>query len=94
MGFLGTIVRKVVMAKAKVEHVAKAVDADKQLADHLRKAEEHLIAAVELFKGKGAPKRTLAYMARLDRAQEMVTGLFREELIRIRGPIKMTVKKR
>lgn len=79
------------MAQTKVEHVVKVVDADKQLADHLKKAEEHLIAAVELFQNKKAPKRTLSYIERLDRAQEMVTGLFREELVRIRGPIKMTV---
>lgn len=79
------------MAQTKVEHVVKAVDADRELADHLKKAEEHLIAAVKLFSEKKPPKRTLAYMERLDRAQEMVTGLLREELVRIRGPIKMTV---
>jgi hypothetical protein len=79
------------MAQARVEHVMKVVDADKELADHLKRAEEHLIAAVKLFQEKKAPKRTLAYMTRLDRAQELVTGLFREELVRIRGPIKMTV---
>jgi hypothetical protein len=76
---------------APVEHVVKVVDHDKELADHLKQAEEHLIAAVKLFQNKKAPKRTLAYMTRLDRAQELVTGLFREELVRIRGPIKMTV---
>lgn len=82
------------MAQAKVEHVVKAVNPDKQLSDHLKKAEEHLIEAVKLFNEKNTPKRTLSYITRLERAQELVTGLFREELIRIRGPIKMTVKKR
>lgn len=78
------------MAQAKVEHVVKAVNADQELANHLKKAEEHLIASVKLFGEKG-PERTLAYRQRLDRAQELVTGLFREELIRIRGPIKIAV---
>lgn len=79
------------MAQTKVEHVVKAVNTDQQLADHLRKAEEHLIEAVKLFEQKKAPKRTLDYIARLIRAQEGVTHLMREELVRIRGPIKMTV---
>jgi hypothetical protein len=79
------------MAQAKVEHVVKEVNPDKQLAHHLRKAEEHLIEAVKLFAGENPPERVLAYKTRLDRAQELVTGLFREELIRIRGPIKLTV---
>lgn len=79
------------MAQAKIEHVAKAVSEDKQLAGHLKNAEEHLIEAVKLFDLKNHPKRTREYMTRLTRAQEMVTALFREELIRIRGPIKITV---
>lgn len=80
------------MAKANVAaQVVKAVNKDKELADHLKAAEEHLIAAVKLFSEKKPPKRTLAYMTRLDRAQEMVTSLMREELVRIRGPIKVTV---
>lgn len=80
------------MAKTKVEHVAKAVDVDRQLADHLRTAEEHLIAAAKLFELKKHPNRTHDYVARLFRVQEMVTHLYREELVRIRGPIKMTLK--
>lgn len=81
------------MAKPKIEHVVKAaVSSDQKLADHLRIAEENLIAAVKLFEAKQHPQRTLDYLSRLTRAQEMVTHLFREELIRIRGPIKMTVK--
>jgi hypothetical protein len=82
------------MAQTKVAHVVKAVNLDRELANHLKKAEEHLIEAVKLFEGKKHPDRTQHYIERLDRAQEMVTGLFREELIRIRGPIKMTVRKR
>lgn len=81
------------MARAKIAQVVKAtVSSDQQLADHLNKAEEHLIAAVKLFENSSHPQRTLDYISRLTRAQEMVTHLFREELVRIRGPIKMTVK--
>lgn len=80
------------MAQTKIAHVAKAiVSKDQQLADHLEQAEEHLIEAVKLFEEKNPPKRTLDYMAKLSRTQEAVTSLFREELVRIRGPIKMTV---
>lgn len=79
------------MAQTKIEHVVKAVNADQVLADHLKKAEEHLIEAVKLFENKKPPKRTLDYMAKLGRVQETVTSLYREELVRIRGPIKMTV---
>lgn len=82
------------MAQAKIEHVVKAVNADELLADHLNKAEEHLIAAVKLFEEKKPPKRTIDYMAKLSRVQETVTSLYREELVRIRGPIKMTVRKK
>lgn len=81
------------MAQAKVEHVVKVtVSADRQLADHLKHAEEHLIAAAKLFELKKHPDRTHDYVSRLFRVQEMVTHLYREELIRIRGPIKMTLK--
>lgn len=79
------------MARTKVEQVVKAVNPDRELADHLKHAEEHLIAAVKLFEKKRAPKRTLDYIAKLGRMQEGVTTLYREELVRIRGPIKMTV---
>ena len=80
------------MVQTKVEHVVKAaVSSDQQLADHLQKAEEHLIEAVRLFEEKKPPKPTLDYMAKLLRVQEAVTSLYREELVRIRGPIKMTV---
>lgn len=78
------------MAEKKIEAAAKIVLVDEKLAFHLKHAEEHLIAAVELFAKEHKPNRHHDYVARLTRAQEMVTWLFREELIRIRGPIKMT----
>lgn len=79
------------MAKTKTEHVVKAVDSDRQLAEHLRVAEENLIAAAKLFELKKAPKRTHDFVAKLFRMQEGVTSLYRQELVRIRGPIKMTL---
>lgn len=66
---------------------------DQKLAEHLEKAEEHLIAAVKLFGRKTPPDRHKDYVARLVRSQETVTTLFREELIRIRGPIRVRTKK-
>lgn len=74
--------------------MAKKADAkvifspDDELAHHLKMAEEHLIAAVKLFEKKHKPVRHHDYVARLIRAQENVTWLYREELVRIRGPIK------
>ena len=68
--------------------------ADVRLADHLKQAEEHLIEAVRLFEQQNRPDRTQHYVERLTRAQELVTSLFREELIRIRGPIKIAARKR
>lgn len=73
--------------------VRKAVSPDEEFAEHLNKAEEHLISAVKLVSRKGKPERHIDYQKRLVRAQEMVTTLFREELVRIRGPIKVRVKK-
>lgn len=78
------------MVKTKEKIADVVMSADEKLADHLKQAEEHLIAAVKLFELKPHPERTHAYLERLTRAQEMVTTLFREELVRIRGPIKMT----
>lgn len=81
------------MAKtAGVAPAAKQVgmSVDQLLAHHLKKAEEHLIEAVKLFARKHPPQRHPEYVARLTRTQELVTWLFREELIRIRGPIKVT----
>lgn len=80
------------MAKAKIEHVAKALDIDRELAEYLKTAEDALIKAAKLFELKKPPKRTHDYVAKLFRVQESVTSLYREELVRIRGPIKMTLK--
>jgi hypothetical protein len=85
----------VIMAvKEAVKAVGKKAEViasnEEQLTYHLNKAEEHLIEAVKIFERKHPPKRSLGYIDRLVRAQEMVTLLYREELIRIRGPIKMT----
>lgn len=80
---------------AKPVQVAPVImSVDQELADHLTKAEEHLIAAVELFmrKGKGKPDRNMSYQRRLRLVQEMTTTLLREELVRLRGPIKIKVK--
>lgn len=79
-------------AKQVGEKLPKGVTLmDKELASHLKIAEEHLIEAVKLFNLNNQPKRTRDYVTRLIRAQETVTALFREELIRLRGPIKITV---
>jgi hypothetical protein len=64
------------------------VSADDALAEHLKQAEHHLIEAVNLFSGPKKPDRRVEYLQRLNRAQEAITGLYREELVRIRGPIK------
>lgn len=76
------------VAAKKAEVIASN---EEQLTYHLKAAEEHLIEAVKLFERRHPPKRALGYIERLIRAQEMVTLLYREELIRLRGPIKMTV---
>lgn len=67
-----------------VVHKKKSVD--DQLTDHLKAAEEHLIAAVELFTNTGRPSRESGYRSRLILAQESITALYAKELIRIRGP--------
>lgn len=59
---------------------------DEELAEHLQHAEHHLIAAVELFSRDVRPKRRDGYQSRLENAQEAITTLYREELVRIRGP--------
>lgn len=53
-----------------------------QLREHMRLAEEHLIAAVKLFSLKTPPDRSAAYFSKLTRNQESVTTLMREELVR------------
>lgn len=67
----------------------KTISVDDQLTDHLKNAEHHLIAALKLFERKNKPVRSPHYVQRLTRAQENVTWLLREELVRIRGPIKV-----
>lgn len=74
------------------------ISVDDRLAYHLEHAEAHLIEAVKLFERTQRPSRHPDYLRRLIRAQETVTTLYREELIRIRGPIKnamaVTIKRR
>jgi hypothetical protein len=78
-------------AAKKVAEAAKVfIDPDAKLAYHLENAEAHLIAAAELFLREQKPDRHHDFVSRLTRAQELVTWLYREELIRIRGPIKLT----
>jgi type III secretory pathway lipoprotein EscJ len=78
--------------------VSKAVKSvDQELADQLNIAEEALIKAVELFRGENGrkvPERPEIFLKRLRTAQELITTLYREELVRIRGPIKVVLKKR
>jgi hypothetical protein len=70
------------MAKANVK---VTMSVDDRLSEHLRKAEEELISAVKLFENPKLNRRT-GYFTRLVRSQELVTGLYREELVRQRGP--------
>jgi len=63
----------------------KLPSVDEQLTEHLKGAEEHLIGAVKLFSEKRSLSRRVGYFPRLVRAQELVTGLYREELVRLRG---------
>jgi hypothetical protein len=67
---------------------------DEELAENLKHAEEHLIAAVELFSRDVKPERREGYQARLIQAQETITTLYREELVRIRGPQRPGRKKK
>lgn len=80
------------MAKKMPTPNVKTVD--HELTEHLRIAEEHLIAAVKLFSRKAKPERRSDFLDRLVRAQETVTWLMREELIRIRGPLRVKVGKK
>lgn len=65
------------------------LDPDSKLLYHLERGEEHLIEAAKLFLKKEPPKRHPDYVRRLNRAQETVTSLTREELVRKRGPIRV-----
>lgn len=66
----------------------KPKSVDDRLSNHLRVAEEHLIAAVNLFAKNQKLDRRVGYLTHLVRAQELITCLYREELVRIRGPHK------
>jgi hypothetical protein len=74
--------------KPPVQKPKKPRSPDQQLADHLNQAEDHLIEAVKLFSGPRRVTRGVGYQDRLERAQIAVTGLYREELVRIRGTIR------
>jgi hypothetical protein len=65
---------------------------DDRLSEHLKKAEEELISAVKLFENPKLNRRT-GYFTRLVRSQELVTGLYREELVRQRGPHRVGRRK-
>lgn len=58
---------------------------DDQLTNFLNIAEEALIGAVNLFAEEKSLQRRVGYLTRLVRAQELITGLHREELVRQRG---------
>lgn len=76
---------------AIVAKSTKSIDA--ALADHLKHAEDHLIEAVKLFSGPKKPQRRPDYTQRLIKAQETITTLYREELVRIRGPLGIKRRK-
>lgn len=76
---------------AIVQNATKHAEA--ALADHLEKAEHHLIGAVKLLSGQSKPLRNESYYRRLISAQETITSLYREELVRIRGPIPIRRRK-
>lgn len=67
------------------KHVKLKLSVDDQLTEHLKKSEEELIAAVNLFTKHKTLNRRVGYFTRLVRAQELITGLHREELVRLRG---------
>lgn len=78
----------------QVQRTAKTTKSvDDELAEYLRQAEDALIGAVKLFSGHPRPSRRVDYEKTLKRAQEAITTLYREELVRIRGPIKIWRKK-
>lgn len=66
----------------------KPQSVEDELAEHLRQAEDHLIGAINLFSRPRRPIREVTYLKRLSGAQETITALYRQELIRIRGPLK------
>lgn len=68
------------------KHVRTKITLDDQLTEHLKQAETHLIEAVTLFNERRQLTRRRGYYTRLVNAQESVTTLYREELVRERGP--------
>lgn len=76
------------VVKVARKTVKKPKSTDDLLAEYLKTAEDALIEAVKLFSGPRRPDRVQGYWERLERAQIAVTGLYREELVRIRGPIR------
>lgn len=66
----------------------KPKSVDDELTEHLKQAEDHLIEAVILFSRPRKPVRRGGYQQRLIQAQEAITGLYREELVRIRGEVR------
>jgi hypothetical protein len=64
----------------------KTSKVDKQLGEHLKQAEDHLIQAVNLFTEDQKLSRRVGYFSRLVRVQEMATSVRQEELVWIRGP--------
>lgn len=66
----------------------KPTSGDDQLTDHLKQAEDHLIEAVKLFSGPQKVTRRAGYQEKLERSQEAITTLYREELVRIRGTVR------
>jgi len=70
----------------------KTTSIDKELTEHLKQAEHHLIGAVKLFSEEKKLSRRVGYYSRLIRAQETITGLYREELVRVRGPQRLKRK--
>jgi hypothetical protein len=82
-----------VLVSEKEEIVAKKAGAklsiDDQLGELLQTAETALIGAVNLFAEQKELSRRVGYLTRLVRAQELITGLYREELVRQRGPLRV-----
>jgi len=70
------------------KHVKGMISVDDRLAEHLEQAEHHLIGAVKLFSEEKKLSRRVGYFSRLVRAQETITGLYGEELVRMRGPMR------
>lgn len=73
------------MPQSKLSTTKTFKSIDDELAFHLEKAEDHLIKALMLWTKSKKPERSADYFKKLGRAQEIVTSLFREELVLKRG---------